>query len=131
VLLCPHPIHPLGEMFSEDDVMEWFVQICMALCYLHKKRCIHRDLKPHNIFLTSHRRIVKARRLGVGSGRDWVEPFPRVETLHCCGAPAASVFMCSQVRCVVSACVCVCVRVCACVCVCELHAGVFYVCAGG
>jgi hypothetical protein len=41
--------------------MEWFVQICMAICYLHKNRWIHRDLKPHNIFLTSHRRIVKVR----------------------------------------------------------------------
>jgi hypothetical protein len=46
-------------MFPEEEVMEWFVQICMAICYLHKNRLIHRDLKPHNIFLTSHRRIVK------------------------------------------------------------------------
>ena len=55
---------PTGKMFSEDDVMEWLVQICMALCYLHKKKWMHRDLKPHNVFLTGHKRIVKVLLIG-------------------------------------------------------------------
>ncbi len=33
--------------------MEWFCQICLAVQHLHDNRIIHRDIKVHNIFLTS------------------------------------------------------------------------------
>ena len=48
--------------------MEWLVQMCMALCYLESKKCLHRDLKPHNVFLTGGRRIVRVRFLRAPRG---------------------------------------------------------------
>ena len=38
--------------FSESQVMQWFVQLCMALEYIHRKKILHRDLKSQNVFLT-------------------------------------------------------------------------------
>eukprot|EP01012_Entosiphon_sulcatum_P017949 TRINITY_DN226_c0_g1_i1.p1 TRINITY_DN226_c0_g1~~TRINITY_DN226_c0_g1_i1.p1 ORF type:complete len:495 (-),score=82.31 TRINITY_DN226_c0_g1_i1:8-1492(-) len=37
----------------EEQVLLWFVQLCLALDYLHNKRVLHRDLKTANIFLTA------------------------------------------------------------------------------
>ncbi|XP_056660919.1 serine/threonine-protein kinase Nek4 isoform X10 [Monodelphis domestica] len=41
-----------GKLLPENQVVEWFVQIAMALQYLHEKRILHRDLKTQNVFLT-------------------------------------------------------------------------------
>ncbi|XP_077093709.1 serine/threonine-protein kinase Nek3-like [Siphateles boraxobius] len=40
--------------FEEKQILDWFVQICLALQYLHdeRKNVLHRDIKPQNIFLT-------------------------------------------------------------------------------
>jgi len=43
-----------GGRFSEEEIMQWFVQICMALNYIHARRIMHRDLKASNIFLTAN-----------------------------------------------------------------------------
>ena len=40
-----------NEYFEEDILLNWFMQICLALKYLHSKKIIHRDIKPSNIFL--------------------------------------------------------------------------------
>ncbi|XP_042615211.1 serine/threonine-protein kinase Nek4-like [Cyprinus carpio] len=32
--------------FEEQQILDWFVQICLALQYIHKRN-IHRDIKPH------------------------------------------------------------------------------------
>ncbi|XP_067454914.1 interferon-induced very large GTPase 1-like [Thunnus thynnus] len=41
-----------GQLFSEDQILDWFVQICLALKHIHDKKILHRDIKPQNIFLT-------------------------------------------------------------------------------
>ncbi|XP_037535580.1 serine/threonine-protein kinase Nek4 [Nematolebias whitei] len=53
-----------GELLPERQVVEWFVQIAMALQYLHEKNILHRDLKTQNIFLTKTN-IIKVGDLGI------------------------------------------------------------------
>lgn len=41
--------------FEEKEVRNWLVQLTLALRYLHTKvRVLHRDIKSHNIFMTSN-----------------------------------------------------------------------------
>ena len=42
------------ESFSESQIFGFFIQICLALEYVHGRRIIHRDLKAQNIFLTGN-----------------------------------------------------------------------------
>ena len=37
--------------FTEPQVLDWFVQMVLALKYIHSKRILHRDLKTQNIFI--------------------------------------------------------------------------------
>lgn len=37
--------------FDEDKILNWFVQICLAIKYIHDRKILHRDLKTQNIFL--------------------------------------------------------------------------------
>ncbi|XDV19382.1 hypothetical protein PO909_024865 [Leuciscus waleckii] len=37
--------------FEEEQITDWFIQICLALQYLHKCT-LHRDIKPRHVFLT-------------------------------------------------------------------------------
>ncbi|XP_028404175.1 serine/threonine-protein kinase Nek1-like isoform X2 [Dendronephthya gigantea] len=41
-----------GEYFTEDQVLDWFVQIASALKHVHDRKILHRDIKTQNIFLT-------------------------------------------------------------------------------
>ncbi|KAG5846274.1 hypothetical protein ANANG_G00148040 [Anguilla anguilla] len=45
-----------GEYFPEDQILAWFVEICMAVEYVHEKNILHRDIKPQNIFLDKYGR---------------------------------------------------------------------------
>ena len=41
-----------GEVFSEDEIINYFTQICLALKHCHDRKVMHRDLKASNVFLT-------------------------------------------------------------------------------
>ena len=75
-----------GKYLEETQIVEWFVQIAMALQvyrsskkaftkisfinsfkifqYMHEKNILHRDLKTQNIFLTKNK-IIKVGDLGI------------------------------------------------------------------
>ncbi|XP_034158013.2 serine/threonine-protein kinase Nek1 isoform X1 [Pangasianodon hypophthalmus] len=41
-----------GLLFPEEQILDWFVQICLALKHVHDRKILHRDIKSQNIFLT-------------------------------------------------------------------------------
>jgi Serine/threonine protein kinase len=46
-----------GEYFTEAEIMNWFVQICMSLQYIHRLGVLHRDIKSSNIYLTGNNTV--------------------------------------------------------------------------
>lgn len=42
-------------MLEEDQVVEWLIEILIAVQYMHKSRILHRDLKARNIFLKANK----------------------------------------------------------------------------
>jgi NIMA (never in mitosis gene a)-related kinase len=43
--------------FTEEDILHDFVQIALALKYVHDRKILHRDLKTQNVFLTKSGRV--------------------------------------------------------------------------
>jgi len=39
--------------FSENTILDWFVQISLAIKHIHDRKILHRDLKTQNIFLNA------------------------------------------------------------------------------
>ncbi|NXS11272.1 NEK3 kinase, partial [Neodrepanis coruscans] len=46
--------HQRGNLFPEDTILHWFVQMCLAVKHIHDKRVLHRDIKSKNVFLTQN-----------------------------------------------------------------------------
>lgn len=46
-----------GRGFSERLILDWFVQICLAMKHVHDRKILHRDLKTQNIFMTASNEI--------------------------------------------------------------------------
>ena len=42
----------ISEEFKETEIMNWFVQLCLAMDNIHTRKILHRDIKSQNIFLT-------------------------------------------------------------------------------
>jgi NIMA (never in mitosis gene a)-related kinase len=43
-----------GKYFSENSILDWFTQICLAIKHIHDRKILHRDIKSQNIFLTKN-----------------------------------------------------------------------------
>ncbi|XP_075842415.1 serine/threonine-protein kinase Nek3 isoform X4 [Microtus pennsylvanicus] len=46
-----------GKLLPEDTILNWFVQICLGVNHIHKKRVLHRDIKSKNVFLTQNGKV--------------------------------------------------------------------------
>lgn len=68
--------------FSEEQIMQWFIQMTMALQHIHSKKVLHRDLKSQNVFLTK-KGVVKIGDFGIA--RMMENTFDMAQT--CCGTP--------------------------------------------
>ncbi|KAK2913247.1 hypothetical protein Q8A67_001646 [Cirrhinus molitorella] len=42
-----------ADTFSENEILDWTVMICMALKYLHDKNVLHTNLQPKSLFFTT------------------------------------------------------------------------------
>ncbi|NXO35289.1 NEK3 kinase, partial [Locustella ochotensis] len=49
--------HQGGNLFPENTILHWFVQMCLAVKHIHDKRVLHRDIKSKNIFLTQSGKV--------------------------------------------------------------------------
>ncbi|KAF7644758.1 hypothetical protein LDENG_00216400, partial [Lucifuga dentata] len=42
-----------GVPFDEQQILDWFIQICLGLKHIHDRKILHRDIKAQNIFLNN------------------------------------------------------------------------------
>ncbi|XP_060050868.1 serine/threonine-protein kinase Nek5 isoform X2 [Erinaceus europaeus] len=54
-----------GVLFSEDQILSWFVQISLGLKHIHDRKILHRDIKAQNIFLSKNGMLAKLGDFGI------------------------------------------------------------------
>jgi len=42
------------QFFDENQILDWFTQICLAMKHVHDRKILHRDIKGQNIFITKN-----------------------------------------------------------------------------
>ena len=42
---------------SQEEIFDWFLQIAMALAFVHERKILHRDIKTSNVFLTKRNMV--------------------------------------------------------------------------
>lgn len=47
----------IGKGFQEKQILDWFVQLSLAMKHIHDRKILHRDLKTQNIFMTANNEI--------------------------------------------------------------------------
>jgi len=47
----------VGTGFPENTILDWFVQIALAIKHIHDRKILHRDLKTQNIFLNGKNEV--------------------------------------------------------------------------
>ena len=55
-----------GKLWPEEQIIDWFVQITLAVKHIHDRKILHRDLKSQNIFMTAGNDI-KMGDFGIGT----------------------------------------------------------------
>eukprot|EP00742_Colponemidia_sp_Colp-10_P007604 GILJ01008196.1.p1 GENE.GILJ01008196.1~~GILJ01008196.1.p1 ORF type:complete len:643 (-),score=109.38 GILJ01008196.1:299-2227(-) len=65
-----------GRFFPEPQILDWFVQICLAMKHVHDRKVLHRDLKTQNIFLTSSN-MIKLGDFGISRVLEQTKDFAR------------------------------------------------------
>ncbi|NXK74653.1 NEK11 kinase, partial [Amazona guildingii] len=43
-----------GKIFTQRQILDWFIQLLLGVNYMHERRILHRDLKTKNIFLKNN-----------------------------------------------------------------------------
>lgn len=69
-------------LFSENKILHWFVQLALGLHYMHSNKVLHRDLKTQNVFLLGNGRLVLGD-LGISKVLDGTMDFAQT----CIGTP--------------------------------------------
>uniref|UniRef100_A0A6I8NUS0 non-specific serine/threonine protein kinase n=1 Tax=Ornithorhynchus anatinus TaxID=9258 RepID=A0A6I8NUS0_ORNAN len=54
-----------GVLFSEEQILGWFVQISLGLKHIHDRKILHRDIKAQNIFLSHNGMVAKLGDFGI------------------------------------------------------------------
>ncbi|XP_039539073.1 serine/threonine-protein kinase Nek5 isoform X3 [Pimephales promelas] len=72
-----------GKPFTEQQIVDWFVQICLGLKHVHDRKVLHRDIKAQNIFLTHGGQKVKLGDFGIAKSLNNTTDLART----CVGTP--------------------------------------------
>uniref|UniRef100_A0A8D2ANF7 non-specific serine/threonine protein kinase n=1 Tax=Sciurus vulgaris TaxID=55149 RepID=A0A8D2ANF7_SCIVU len=54
-----------GVLFTENQILGWFVQISLGLKHIHDRKILHRDIKSQNIFLSKNGMVAKLGDFGI------------------------------------------------------------------